>query len=526
MRSLLHLIFAATSSFLCLLLVAFLLHTAILRFDQPRLVTVHSLEPHFQVGHSKKHAGEWPHLEFKSSPLRPPQLNITGKASGNAGNYLFMTPKGPHRETSKPAIYTMEGDLVFIDETREHTSDFKPQSFRGRKYLTFSHGFSTGAPNPGHGYGRAVFLDHEYQPIEFDLDETITSLIEDQPGNLDFHEHIMTSSDTLFVTAYNNTPHDLSAIGGSKDGWLANSMFFEIEPPTGRVVLSWSAIDHILLSDSRLPLPSYMGDGTKRAPYDHFHINSIQPLGEDRLLINSRHTWCSYVLHRTSGKVLQIIDGYEHGFSWAHHARAHNLTEDGDFTMTLFNNHNMKDDKGGNFTQGLLFQVSQQDDSVKLLQTFETDFYADSQGSLQALDNGKFLLGGGRVPAIIEYDAEGNIVWQARFESEERGYIYRTFRGDWSGTPKVWDPSLVVEDKIAYVSWNGATEVKSWNMYVNGRLRGKVKKLGFETMIRLDGMGDRDCVNVAAVQGATEVRMSNTVCQNDINSTSTVRDKQ
>ena len=513
MRSLSQLTLVGTSAFLCLLLVGFLLRTAVSQFDQPRLVTVHSFESHSQIGHDEKDATKWPHLEFKSSPLRPPQLNITGKASANAGKYIFMTPKGPHRESGKPAIYTLEGDLVFIDEAHEHTSDLKPQTFRNEKYLTFSYGFSTGAPNPGHGYGKAVFLDHEYQPIEFDLNETINSLIENQPGNLDFHEHIMTNSDTLFVTAYNNTPYDLSPIGGPKDGWLANSMYFEIEPPTGRVISSWSAVDHILLSDSRLPLPSYMGDGTKRAPYDHFHINSIQPLGDNRLLVNSRHTWCSYVLDRASGKVLQAIDGYEHGSKWAHHARAHNLTEDGDFTMTLFDNHNMKDDMGGHFTQGLLFQVSQRNNSVKLLQNFETDFYADSQGSLQALENGNFLLGGGSVPVIIEYDTTGNALRQARFEAGERGYSYRTFRGDWSGTPKAWDPSLVVEGNAAYVSWNGATDVQEWNVYVNEDLRGKVKRAGFETMVRLDGLGNQDCVRVAAVQGGEEIRMSNTVCR-------------
>lgn len=492
MRSLLQLTLVSTSSLLCLLLVGFLLRTVVSQFNNPKLVTVHSFEPHFQLGHDEKEAGNWHHLEFKSSPLRPAQLNVTGKASANAGKNLFMTPKGPHRESGKPAVYTLEGDLVFIDETHQHTSDFKPQTFRNEKYLTFLYGFSTGAQNPGHGYGKAVFLDHEYHPIEFDLNETITSLIENQPGNMDFHEHTMTSSDTLFVTAYNSTPHDLSPTDGPKDGWLANSMFFEIEPPTGRIVSSWSAVDHILLSDARLPLPSSMGDGTKTVPHDHFHISSIKPLGDDRILINSRHTWCSYVLDRASGKVLQTIDGYEHGYSWTHHGRAHNLTEDGDFIMTLFDNHNMKDDMGGHFTQGLLFQVSKKDDSAKLLQTFETDFYADSQGSLQALDNGNFLLGGGSAPVIIEYDATGHVVWQARFEAETRGYSYRTFRGEWSGTPKDWDPSLVVEGDTVFVSWNGATDVQEWNVYVNAGLCGKVNRAGFETMVRLEGLGDQD----------------------------------
>jgi len=512
MASPLQLTFIGTSFLFCSLVVIFLLHTAVSESDQPRLVTVHSFEPYRQIVDKDNDSDAWPHLKFKSSPLQPPQLEISGKTSDNAGKYLFMTPRGPHRENSRPAIYTTTGDLVFVDQKHERTSDFKPQTYHNETHLTFSHGYSTGAPNPGHGYGKAVFMDKEYQQIEFDFNATMTSLIDEHPGNLDFHEHIMSSSDTLFVTAYNNTPHDLSPIGGPKDGWLANSMFFEIEPPTGRIVSCWSAVEHILLSDSRLPLPSYMGDGTKRAPYDHFHINSIQPLGEDRLLINSRHTWCSYVLDRATGKVLQTIDGYELGFTWAHHARAHSLAENGDFTMTLFDNHNMKDDKGGNLTKGVLLDVSQTHNTAKVLQTFETDFYADSQGSLQALPNGHFLLGGGRVPMMIEYDSAGNITWQARFEAKERGYSYRTFRGDWSGTPKDWNPSLVVENGAAYVSWNGATDVEEWNVYVNDELRGSAKRESFETVVKLTGWKEKDCVKLGAVQRGEEVRVSNIVC--------------
>lgn len=502
-----------SASFLfCLLVVVFLLHTAASKGDVLGHVTVESVEQHLQVQQDGKINGEWPHLVFKSSQLRPPALRTTGKPSDQAGQYLFMTPKGPHRESSKPVVYTLDGDLVFVDERHDHVSDLKPQTYRNDACLTFSHGYSTGAPNPGHGYGKMVFLDNEYQEFAFDLNATITSLVDDAPGNLDFHEHIMTSSDTIYVTAYNNTPYDLSSLGGPKHGWLANSLFFEIDPLTGHVISSWSAINHIPLAHSRLPLPSYMGDGTKTAPFDHFHINSIQPLGADRLLINSRHTWCSYVLDRVSGRVLQTIDGHEHGFSWAHHARAHNLTEDGTFKMTLFDNHNMKDDKGRNYTQGLLFEVDQKEGSSRVIQPFNTSFYADSQGSLQALLNGNFLLGGGRVPLVIEYDAAGGVVWKARFEEKERGYSYRAFRGAWSGTPRDWHPVVAVENGTAYVSWNGATDVESWNLYVNGKFRGVANKMGFETKIQLRGMKEEDCVSVGAVQDGKEVRRSNTAC--------------
>lgn len=113
---------------------------------------------------------------------------------------------------------------------------------------------------------------------------------------------------------------------------------------------------------------------------------------------------------------------------------------------------------------------------------------------------------------IIEYDAAGNITWQARFEAEERGYSYRTFRGDWSGTPKDWDPSLVVENGTAYVSWNGATDVENWNVYVDDELRGWAKRESFETVMEINGLEGGACVKLGAVQGGEEVRVSNTVC--------------
>ena len=78
-------------------------------------------------------------------------------------------------------------------------------------------------------------------------------------------------------------------------------------------------------------------------------------------------------------------------------------------------------------------------------------------------------------------------MWRARFEAEDRGYSYRTFRGDWSSTPKDWDPSLVVKGDTAYVSWNGATDEQERNVYVNEGLRGRVRRAGFEAMVRLEG---------------------------------------
>ena len=64
----------------------------------------------------------------------------------------------------------------------------------------------------------------------------------------------MTDRNTILVTAFNATPADLPPIGGSKDGWIFDCLFFEIEPKTNRVLFRWSAIEHVPVSHTKQPL--------------------------------------------------------------------------------------------------------------------------------------------------------------------------------------------------------------------------------------------------------------------------------
>ena len=72
----------------------------------------------------------------------------------------------------------------------------------------------------------------------------------------------------------------------------------------------------------------------------------------------------------------------------------------------------------------------------------------------------------------------------------------------------------MVEDGKAYVSWNGATDVTGWAVYVGegtGNLEcvGIAERKGFETAFTL--AKDAKYIQVAAVQGGSEVRKSNLV---------------
>lgn len=108
--------------------------------------------------------------------------------------------------------------------------------------------------------------------------------------SIDIHEQQLTSRDTLLVSAYNNTPYDLTSIGGPAKGWIVDSLIFELDVETWDVLFSWKAADHVPLSSSHQPLKiegtTY---GTKSAPWDWFHVNAVDLVGED-YLVNARHT--------------------------------------------------------------------------------------------------------------------------------------------------------------------------------------------------------------------------------------------
>ena len=120
----------------------------------------------------------------------------------------------------------------------------------------------------------------------------------------------------------------------------------------------------------------------------------------------------------------------------------------------------------------------------------------NGQGSHAILPNGNHLVSYGQIGVGREYGpTEGintNVRWQARFGADNLVQNYRLFKQEWRGTPST-KPSLFVKpaaDKYAcrsaYVSWNGATDVKSWKVYEGSDRRsldyvGSVGNKGFET---------------------------------------------
>jgi hypothetical protein len=130
-----------------------------------------------------------------------------------------------------------------------------------------------------------------------------------------------------------------------------------------------------------------------------------------------------------------------------------------------------------------------------------------AQGSTQVLSNDNVLVGWGTVPQFTEFSENGEILWHAHLDKyDETRQLknmqnYRVVKYPWVGKPR-YPPKLIVYAQkcitsstsplTAYVSWNGATEVKYWRFFTSTLSStgpwtaiGTFAKTGFETTANL-----------------------------------------
>jgi hypothetical protein len=176
-------------------------------------------------------------------------------------------------------------------------------------------------------------------------------------------------------------------------------------------------------------------------------------------------------------------------FAYQHDARR---LPDG--TISIFDNGSLVFENGTpkavEESRAIVLEVDEKQMKAKLVgqYTHPDEQHADAAGNTQVLENGNVLVGWGRALAISEFSEDGKLLFDARLPPENRSY--RSFRFAWKAKPSD-RPAAAAERTSAeevrlYASWNGATEVASWEALAGrraGRLEslGSVRREGFET---------------------------------------------
>lgn len=483
----------------------------------------------------KSEGGLWPVQIFKSSSFRPPVVKIEQASNATlAPGLLFITLYN----TEEHSI-TMPGPMIFTDQGRlvwfgpiGNTANFRWQYLDGNPTLLYW--MRDGPTVKGHGYGNITLLKNDYsvQTVLCPQYGLNTASFANPHCEADLHEaHIVSNRGTVLTTAYNATPADLTSVNGPSDGWLWDSMFYEIDPITESVLFQWRASDHIPLSESRQTLRD---QGSFARPYDFFHINSVVDIG-DHYLLSSRHCWTIYLIDK-QGNIVWRFSGDGKGdfgnlpsaarFRWQHDARPQNIKHD-QIDISVFDNQNwhVRQKEQKKPSKLLVFRLPMkpmQGSSESQVQVIDIvqpqmDYQSVSQGAFDnGLPNGNKLANWGNVPILTEFDSSGKEIWSAKFGRTGEAHIYRGFKQKWHATPYT-QPDLFVEQASSgrsyrgYVSWNGATDVEGWNVYAGLSIDsvkhlGTVENKGFETMFVLPCW--TRFAQVGAIEQGREVRKS------------------
>ncbi|KAI1078293.1 ASST-domain-containing protein [Whalleya microplaca] len=458
----------------------------------------------------------WPWQTYKSSSAEPPSLNIT-KSGPTSPGYLFFDQNGEYAHNYSLFIMSDDNELVW-QGGRGDFSAFRVQTYEGKPVLTFFNGVSLAEPY-GWGHGIIQILDDSYESIyNVSLtaeEENFVTISDIDPTQLvsylDIHEAKITAQDTILVSTYNVTRTNLSSVGGPEDGWVADSLFYELNIKTNEILFRWSALGHadqIPISDVLQFYPLADFGNNQSLPYGYFHINSVDKFEDGSYLISSRY-YCSIFKIAQNGTIEWTLQGQTGGdfelgdqlsFCYQHDARI--LQESGDTVqISIFDNANSDVASGVNQTTGIFMTLNTKTMKATLDQDYidpQDTIFSSSQGNIQKLDDGHVIMGYGSTPKIREYTSDGSVVMTAQFgPGDGLIFSYRAFRLPWVGRPKSPPSAFACVDNATngtkvYMSWLGATEHKYWNVYTGASnysltLAAQVEKSGFETVASIPG---------------------------------------
>jgi hypothetical protein len=258
----------------------------------------------------------------------------------------------------------------------------------------------------------------------------------------------------------------------------------EIDVATGAVRFEWHSLDHVPLDESHQSPPKPT-DHT--SPFDYFHVNAVDVDGDGNLLISARNTWAVYKIDRTGGRILWRLGGKRSDFAMGEGTRfawQHDIRRQPDGTLTLFDNESAP--PVGKESRNLRLRVNESRRRATLVRavTHPRHVLADAEGNSEWLPDGGLMVGWGLGRRVSEFAPDGTLRLDLRLPGDAD--TYRAFRQRWTGRP-ARRPAIRVRRGRAYMSWNGATGVRRWELLRGpaGALRpiATVARSGFETSI-------------------------------------------
>lgn len=390
------------------------------------------------------------------------------------------------------------------------TCDFRVSSYYNSQSLSM-----VLAPDPRHEEedprGVGWIMDHN-----FELRKSVH--MHDMIPSFNMHEfNILGNGRAALVVTKDPRFHNIPSPGTYKPSSeeveveISHNGFQEIDILTGEVLFGWDAMDHVPLSETFVPL-NVSEVGKPGQLWDYIHLNSVDKNFEGDYLISARHTSAIYKVSGEDGSIIWQLGGFNRSFeqigfnfSFQHDARFQ--YQDGPITIVSYlNNAADKETETAEFSTAQLVKLDTDLMTATLISEWDRPDrnLTRLRGNVQVLDNGNIFVGWSENSYISEFTPDGELAFEAQFQSE-RFDTYRSYKFNFTGLPSEpptlrsfaygKDSSADSTSTVSYVSWNGATEVVSWDFYANANdtsvedftYIGNTNKTGFETMFTVDG---------------------------------------
>jgi Arylsulfotransferase (ASST) len=411
--------------------------------------------------------------------MHPPKVIVHQPAgAASAPGYIFASPfLGPGQYG--PMIFDSSGNLVWFDPLRapEDAGNLRTQVLHGKNDLTWWQGRTI---TIGYGLGEDVVANANYK--------TVAVVRAGNGLQADEHDFELMPQGSAFVLAYSPVSADLTSAGGPVGGVAVEGVIQEIDIHTGLVMWEWHSLAHVSPGESYSKIPA-----ATAAPFDYFHINSLVTDSHGNILVSARNTWALYDIDGRSGAVIWRLGGKRSSFTVGAGVQ---FAYQHDAAWVSTDEISLLDDEGAPAvappSRGELIKLDTKARTATLVsQLVRTIGPLDtaSQGNVQALAGGGWMIGWGGLPNLTEYDAHGQIDYDAQLPAGEGSY--RVYREPWAGQPSA-PPDLAASTSGAtttvYASWNGATTVAFWELLSGSNsahlsVVSKTPSSGFETTV-------------------------------------------
>ncbi|KAJ5665886.1 uncharacterized protein N7477_008334 [Penicillium maclennaniae] len=424
--------------------------------------------------------------------------------------YLHIEPDGQsslyEQYQTGPHIYDEDGTLIWTGTMQfenRNVFDFKAiNCFDNKTYISMILQYSYDGRERGYG----MILNEKYEtyrklPLRKDL------------GVFDIHEFkVREDGKSALVTVYLSEEISLAEFGRPDEKtFLETGGFAEIDTTTAEVIYDWRSYDQIPLSETI----HYHPDSRPEGPpgWDYVHINSVDKNDAGDYLISMRFTNTLYMVSGLDGKIMWRLNGVNGGdfdsdfiFSKQHDAKFQESSGTR-HVISFMNNASDEEFQEETISAAMIVEVETGTTPmtarvVKRYDRPDGDL-TRLRGNAQVLPNKNMFVCWSQGGYISEHSPEGDLLMSARFTSS-RFSNYRAYKFEFTGRPaippdlvsSVWGSDETNLVTTIWVSWNGATDVASYNFYAQASqfdapvFIGNISKTGFESMFMASGYVD------------------------------------